>query len=331
VRRVYVGGAFASIAAIIATWAAIGVGGGTGGSGSGVSACPAPRFPDATCTGVPAGTILTAYTGPNPIVADDTVIDGKIISEAIEVRASNVTIRNSRTHGIIFGDGPESFGKQPLRVEDVDVTCDHAWDTGFSGANMIIRRMHLKGCTNGFSIDQNIDVRDSFVEYIMSAQLLIDEPDAHDDGIQFGCGHYAPTFTGTSCAAGYAPGVQNVSFVHNTIFGINEDGSFTTSGFIMNPPSPPASGPGDGQGIDSNILIQGNLLAGGGYTIYCPGTPDPGPDVAADHNLRIIGNHFSTRFKSTVGFFAPTDGACANEADVSGNVYHESGLPITLQ
>ncbi|RVG79790.1 right-handed parallel beta-helix repeat-containing protein, partial [Sinorhizobium meliloti] len=40
----------------------------------------ASTFPNATDTGVPAGTTLTEYTGPMTITENGTVIDGMIIN-----------------------------------------------------------------------------------------------------------------------------------------------------------------------------------------------------------------------------------------------------------
>ena len=52
-------------------------------------------MPDATTTGVPAGTTLTAYTGPMTITTNGTVIEGKIIDGAtLRVLGDNVTIKN---------------------------------------------------------------------------------------------------------------------------------------------------------------------------------------------------------------------------------------------
>ena len=42
-------------------------------------------MPDATTAGVPAGTTLTAYTGPMTITTPGTVIEGKIINGTLKV------------------------------------------------------------------------------------------------------------------------------------------------------------------------------------------------------------------------------------------------------
>src|SRR4051794_9819783 len=51
-------------------------------------------MPNATNTGVPAGTTLTAYTGPMTITTPGTVIEGLIINGQLAVNAANVTIKD---------------------------------------------------------------------------------------------------------------------------------------------------------------------------------------------------------------------------------------------
>ncbi len=69
-------------------------------------------------------------------------------------------------------------------------------------------------------------------------------------------------------------------------------------------------------------VIRDNLFAGGAYTLYCR---QDGPG-----GQRIINNHFSTLFYPKVGAFGPwTD--CQDEAQVTGNVYHETLQPLPGQ
>jgi hypothetical protein len=52
-------------------------------------------MPDATTAGVPAGTVLTTYTGPMTITTDGTVIDGKIINGTL----NRVSVSDLRRNG----------------------------------------------------------------------------------------------------------------------------------------------------------------------------------------------------------------------------------------
>lgn len=67
--------------------------GGTGATGGTF------QWPSASTTGVPAGTKLTAYTGPDVITKDGTIVEGKIINKMLTVTAKNVIIRGNKFTG----------------------------------------------------------------------------------------------------------------------------------------------------------------------------------------------------------------------------------------
>ena len=87
-------------------------------------------------------------------------------------------------------------------------------------------------------------------------------PESHNDGCELGS--------------------KNVTVRHNTI--LNAQGQ-TAAVFIG------ASAP------STNILVEDNVLAGGGYTVY---GPDPGSS-----NVRVVNNKFSTRYFAKSGFYGP--------------------------
>jgi len=253
--------------------------------------------PNAGNTGVPDGTVLTAYTGSSTISRANTVIDGKLLG-CIEVTAPGVVIRNSKiscrpTYAAVSVDDG-GFSGTPLLLEDVEIDCGDNPGHGIGEANVIVRRANIHGCENGLDVNQNITVEDSFIHDLYNSS------EAHADGIQL-AGHFE---NGVVVA-----GAKNVTIRHNTIYGVGPDGSLGTSAIISNPRG------------DTNILIEGNVLAGGAYTLYCD---RPGTGV----NYRVVDNRFSTRFSPEVGAFGPSDG-CADE-DLSGNVINETGAPVRL-
>jgi len=260
---------------------------------------PPTGFPDASNTGVPAGTSLTAYTGPSTVTAANTVIVGKTIG-CITVAAAGVIIRSSR---ITCGGGyavyvDDRTSTQTLvTVEDSEISCSNAaGSAGVGEADFVVRRTEITGCENGFDINQNALVEDSYVHNLYNGG------GSHLDGAQLAGGHW----NGSS----YPCCAQNVTFRHNTMYGMGDnDTSFGTSAIISNP-----SG-------DVNILVDNNLLAGGAYTLYCD-------YQAKATNYQVLNNHFSTRFRSTVGFYGMSTG-CSDETQ-SGNVIHETGQPVTL-
>jgi hypothetical protein len=256
---------------------------------------PAPTgsFPDASNTGVPLGTTLTAYTGPMSVTTPGTVIDGKTITGEIDIDAPDVTIRNSKINGVVrvWDDTTNS-----LLLEDTEIDCGGG-NTAIGEANYTVRRANIHGCENGFDMNQNIDVEDSYIHGLAIV--------GHDDGIQFAYGHFENGHE--------VDGARNLRIVHNTIFGHDDslssaDGSFGTSAIIGN------------TARADDVLIQGNLMAGGAYTIYCLAGPST--------NYRVLDNHFSTRYKPSVGFYGPS-AECFDDTQ-SGNVIDETGEPIHL-
>jgi hypothetical protein len=275
---------------------------------------PTPTgYPDASNTGVPPGTTLTPYTGPSNIKTPNTVIDGRTIG-CIEVSAPGVVIRNSRiscssfSYAVYLDDRLLTDAATPLLIEDSEITCnDRQSGAAVGEADFTVRRVEITHCENGFDIDQHVLIEDSFIHDLYTDSIN------HMDGAQFGCGHWAPGYSGPSCAAGYAPGVLNVTFRHNTIYAVSASGEFGTSAIISNRTP----------NIDHNVLIENNLLAGGAFTLYCD------QDGATGVNYVVRNNHFSTKFSPKVGFYGISD-HCSDETQ-SGNVIHETGRPLKLR
>ena len=65
------------------------------GHGGTVVVDPPSKFPNATNTGVPAGTALKVYTGPSTITTNGAVLSGYIFTSPLTIMANNVTIENS--------------------------------------------------------------------------------------------------------------------------------------------------------------------------------------------------------------------------------------------
>lgn len=269
------------------------------------NAAPPPTgYPDASNTGVPAGTTLTTYTGPSNITTANTVINGKTMG-CIQISAPGVVIRNSRVScngGLAVFVDDRTSSSTLLTIEDSEVSCQNTGGTGISEADFIVRRVEITGCENGFDLNQNVLIEDSFIHD------LFNSADAHADGAQMSGSHW----TGSA----YACCALNVTLRHNTIFGMGapNDSSFGTSAIIQNG--------ANGNNFDTNVTIDNNLLAGGAATLYCRTT---GSSV----NERITNNKFSTRFGPHVGAFFPASG-CSDETVVSGNVYQETGLPVPM-
>jgi hypothetical protein len=229
-------------------------GGSTGGGGStpggGTTSCALPNYPDASCTGVPAGTTLTAVSGDVHITTAGAVVDGKDIDGCVFVEAPNVTIRNSKiTCGFAFGIHAliSNYTGGGLLIQDVEVSCNNTSATGVAGYGFTAQRMNIHGCENGFGADNDLTIEDSYIHDFYH------NTGAHTDGIQMGGG-------------------DNITIRHNRIFNQDTDG---TSAIISNE-----------TGL-SNVLVTNNIMAGGGHTLYCPQTSSVNYRVINNHFSRI--------------------------------------------
>jgi hypothetical protein len=241
--------------------------------------------------------VLTAYTGPSTISTPGTVIDSKSMG-CIRVTVPGVVIRRSKIscsggYAVMSRDG--DYSGTSLLIEDTDIDCKGGPGTAVGEANITIRRVDISGCENGGDINQNWIVEDSYIHDLYNGGS------SHTDGLQFASGHFED--------GRLVPASLNVTIRRNTIFGMGANGSFGTSAIISN------------RGGDRNVLIEGNLLAGGAVAIYCE-------QGAKGINYRVLNNAFSRRFGPKVGFYGiSTD--CRDETQ-SGNYYLETGEPVTL-
>jgi hypothetical protein len=195
-------------------------------------------FPDASSTGVPAGTSLTAYSGPTDITVDGTVIDGKIVSSDLTINANNVIIRKSQitlaTTGFLI-----LVQSGSLLIEDCELSCSGQQGTCIGSENFTMRRCDLTSAENGVDVGGvgNVLMEDNYFHDLISGG------GAHTDGIQLG------------------QGADDISILHNTILDVPGGNSC----IIM-------WDGGDPQG--ANVLVEHNRLVGvGGYTIYTPRDP----------------------------------------------------------
>jgi hypothetical protein len=246
---------------------------------------PPAVWPDATNTGVPPGTALTVVNGDLSITTAGTIVENKDVRGCIHVNAADVIIRKSKVSCsdlyVINNDGTN------LLVEDVAVDCQGTHHTGLAWQNYTARRVNVSGCENLIWAEHNVIIEDSYLHDPIDYDPATDP---HTDGIQL------PT------------GATNITIRHNRIYGNYVGGSnFGNSAITIG-------------GSTSGITVDNNILAGGGYTMYCN-------QFGRGTNSAYTNNRFSTVFVPTVGGFGPWS-ECADE-NISGNVYHETGLPVT--
>lgn len=124
---------------------------------------PAPdpvARPTAGTTGVPAGTVLTPHQGDITVVEPGTVLDGLDVHGRIDIRAENVTIRNTR----VRGSGNATFTTGLITcyharcvnalVEDTTLIPDSPsyWFNGIHGHDYTARRVRVAHVVDGFQV-----------------------------------------------------------------------------------------------------------------------------------------------------------------------------------
>jgi len=225
------------------------------------SAC---GYPDATNTGIPAGTALRASSS---VTADKAgqVIAGLNITGEINVVAANVTIRNTRITGsgdyvIIVRDGADNLTIQDTEIQTPAGTPqDIGCILNVGSAKPRILRVNIHGCSAGVSSGGGL-VQDSYIHDMAQIPGL-----SHDVGV-------ASNFGGS------------MSVIHNTI--LNQLSQTAAVAFYQD------------FGPQSNDLVQNNLLGGGGYCVY-GGTGDKG----ATSDIRFVNNRFSRKYHTNCGYY----------------------------
>lgn len=134
---------------------------------------PLSGFPNASNTGTPSGTVLTTYTGPNPITACGTVLNAQDFTTGISITASNgttsmstpcVTITNSRVEGVLFTQfsaaGPTVISDTTIIGNNTDST-PPLWQWNWYGT-----RLNISGGRGQADCDGPCSLFDSYIHDI---------------------------------------------------------------------------------------------------------------------------------------------------------------------
>lgn len=249
-------------------------------------------FPDATNTGVPAGTTLATYTGPVTITTAGTVIDSKTISSCLVIRADNVTIRRSKftnTDGC-YWQVLNDAGNTGLVLSDVELT--GGADATIAGDNYTLTRANIHGSVDGLKAGSGVTIQDTYIH-----DLAI-TADSHNDGVQ-------------------SLGTTSLKMLRNRI--VMADGA--TSAVILS----------TGSASDMrNVSIDGNLLGGGAFTVY-GGYQAGTDDKSKVSNIAITGNQFTTAVFPRSGAYGPLT-STDSPVVVSGNTWADGpnkGQPVS--
>lgn len=281
---------------------------GTVGCAADPSAC---GYPDASNTGVPSGTTLVKvpedvtsgngwhYDSRGWIEVDKAgaTLSGITTTKNVNVTADNVTVKNSRI--IVSG---ESFGISIRRADNVTVRDNEIAGPKASGPTRL-----MVGVKDVYSDSVNLKVVGNDIWHTATGvqidQGLIQDNYIHDLG-----------FTGDDHVNGTTSngGSRALTIRHNTVFNPHDqtDAISLFQDF----------------GVQANRVIDDNLLAGGGYTIYAGA--NRGRESTAT-NIVVTNNRISSKFYPKGGHFGYATAYTSGGGNRwSGNVWDDTGRSI---
>jgi hypothetical protein len=222
--------------------------------------------------------VKLTVTGQLTVTTPGAVIDAKDIRGCLDIQADRVTVKRSRIR--CAGDYVVRTADDVTGVVLSDVEIDgtgSAATTAIGVAGYTLRRADVHGVGDGPRMGDNTVVEDSWIHG------LVEGGGSHNDGIQSTGGH------------------------HLVIRGNRiENPERQTSCILI----------GADLGDISDVLVTGNLLNGGNYTVYAGA--DPGHTAS---NIRVTGNRFGR--DAVYGPASVKPGIVWED-----NVWHDNGKPV---
>jgi hypothetical protein len=248
-------------------------------------------FPDASNTGIPPGTNLTPHNGDMHIKQAGAVIDGLDITGCVYIEADNVTLKRSRVRGDCPDYAIRTFtGRGSVvgtGIMDVEIDLSGSMNTkGIAFDNYTADRVHFRNGADCAHFGSNVLIQNSFCEL----SLLSEDTNFHVDGYQ-------------------SDGADNIVIRHNTIRNPNNQ----TSAILLSSNTSPIK----------NVQIVGNLMAGGGWTLYCAAAK------GKVDNVQVSTNRFSRLFYPKGGMWGPAVFCERIGLGWSGdNIWDETGMSL---
>ena len=262
-------------------------------------------WPGPATTGVPAGQVYSrTVSGGLTITRDGTVVDGWRVSGGIDVKASNVVIRNSyvtNDAGGVSGTGVVTI-YPGASATVTDSTLDGSNSTHacvwHAGQSMVVKRIDCQRvndgiftwpiATGGDGSGDNFTIEDSWLH-----SFTTQAANGHIDGFQ-------------------SVGTKHGVFRHNTVdVSQNQNSAFSIY---------------DERKNTSDVLVQDNLMTGGGFAIYAYHAGGP----YSLTNVRFVDNVFSNAHYGCVGYWGVwfTRGVANDGWHRSGNTVLETGADL---
>ena len=186
---------------------------------------PVAGFPDATNTGVPAGTTLSSYDGPMNITTDGAVIENKVIDGTLRVTADNVVIKNC----VINFDsyyGVDAEGAHNITIENCTITgpgSSFDSNTAILGSGQILNNNISETVTGLKLSDGSSTVSGNYIH-----DLNYKSPDMHSSALALQGGQDGVLIENNTLSAhdtsdifiqDYFGSINDVTITHNLLLG----------------------------------------------------------------------------------------------------------------
>lgn len=272
-------------------------------------------FPDTTNTGTHGA--LTVINGNVNLTSNGQVFDNKDVRGCIRILAPNVTIRNVKVScsswyaiAINAGTGSDQWNAPNANALIEDVEINHLGRVdgkGIAFEGYHANRVYYHNGADCFHVQRNILVENSYCVIGLDGggDAFCTMSDAHWDGIQSDEGDF-------------------IVLRHNTI----RNPCKQTSAILMSTNTLPIG----------HVTIEGNLMAGGGWTVYCgtdEGGPTFGPEIFRNNRISRSFYHWPPGPDHTSGdvggYYGPMTSCNAPNIQASGNRWDEDGTLIPVQ
>jgi hypothetical protein len=257
------------------------------------SAC---GYPDLNSVGVDPLIPRQAVSGTVTLGTAGQVLQDKTVTGDIVITAPNVTLRNVK----LICDNPDYCIRSWVNVDNE--LFDHLEldlggyenSSGIAFDHYTLTHSFIHNGSDCAHLGDSVTIEDSLCSL---------GPDANGDGWP----DSASFCGGPSHFDGFqSDGGSNLLIRHNTI----RNPCSQTSGILMSTNTAPITG----------VTISDNLMAGGGYTLYC----DAGPVIPGEV---VTGNRFARSFFPSGGFYGPT-AHCEDAGTYTGNVWDDTNAPL---
>jgi hypothetical protein len=261
-------------------------------------------YPDPSNTGVPVGTVLTLASdaalpagvtwrpGDLVITQNNVTISGLEVVGSILVEGNNVTIENTLVNDPDYDQAIHTSGTNGLVVKNSTIHGASASSPGSQGilGPAVVDGDYIYNEVEGVE-GTGMTIQDSYILSNGSVSNGHNEPVDVDDGVS-----------------------DATVIRHNTLLNpLNQ-----TAAIIAGGPWGPVE----------NVTIDDNLVAGGGYTIYCCEATAWGVS-APSSNTAITNNRFSRLYFQSGGSFGPLADLNKKLTTFTGNFWDETLKPVT--